>query len=617
MSQSPDQLLEQLDGLGTALTAVLNRLGQIELEMAAAKNEANLQISAIRDFLNDPQISALAGPDPAAGADVGRANEAIQKLSVGETQEQILEIFLEEVNSLSDRAILFLQRGDSYFAWKGLGFDSSIFDSVQAESDEDPIRRSAREQRIIYRTDDLTEAFPWLTGAGEVPETAVCVPLIFEETAPVVLYVDSSHGIELDSLELLSHLAVLVLKNHYLMARLEGSTADAEKETATLPSEPLEMPLRDFEGVSASSLEAETVEAEASPDDLAAFETEVGEVEELLPPESESEEPVQASREPAAEDEDEIEDLADGLALEEADGLAIEEADGLAIEEADGLAIEEADGLAIEEADGLAIEEADGLAIEEADGLAIEEADGLAIEEADGLAIEEADGLAIEEADGLAVEQLEDAAEPEEASLESKPTGWSSLFVSADGEPDEAPEVVAEGAEPVSEEMGDVPSLGTLLRSDDPVGDVLTFETGTVGEETLETSDDGEVVEDTEIRSVPDVEWGETLESEPQPELDEEGERRHSEARRFARLLVSEIKLYHEDRVKEGRQNQDIYERLQRDIDRSRDMYDRRADATVKTTHDYFHAELIRILAEGDEAQLGSGYPGPMLSGSD
>ena len=545
MSQSPDQLLEQLDGLGTALTAVLNRLGQIELEMAAAKNEANLQISAIRDFLNDPQISALAGPDPAAGADVGRANEAIQKLSVGETQEQILEIFLEEVNSLSDRAILFLQRGDSYFAWKGLGFDSSIFDSVQAESDEDPIRRSAREQRIIYRTDDLTEAFPWLTGAGEVPETAVCVPLIFEETAPVVLYVDSSHGIELDSLELLSHLAVLVLKNHYLMARLEGSTADAEKETATLPSEPLEMPLRDFEGVSASSLEAETVEAEASPDDLAAFETEVGEVEELLPPESESEEPVQASREPAAEDEDEIEDLADGLAIEEADGLAIEEADG------------------------------------------------------------------------LAVEQLEDAAEPEEASLESKPTGWSSLFVSADGEPDEAPEVVAEGAEPVSEEMGDVPSLGTLLRSDDPVGDVLTFETGTVGEETLETSDDGEVAEDTEIRSVPDAEWGETLESEPQPELDEEGERRHSEARRFARLLVSEIKLYHEDRVKEGRQNQDIYERLQRDIDRSRDMYDRRADATVKTTHDYFHAELIRILAEGDEAQLGSGYPGPMLSGSD
>ena len=527
MSQSPDQLLEQLDGLGTALTAVLNRLGQIELEMAAAKNEANLQISAIRDFLNDPQISALAGPDPAAGADVGRANEAIQKLSVGETQEQILEIFLEEVNSLSDRAILFLQRGDSYFAWKGLGFDSSIFDSVQAESDEDPIRRSAREQRIIYRTDDLTEAFPWLTGAGEVPATAVCVPLIFEETAPVVLYVDSSHGIELDSLELLSHLAVLVLKNHYLMARLEGSTADAEKETATLPSEPLEMPLRDFEGVSASSLEAETVEAEASPDDLAAFETEVGEVEELLPPESESEEPVQASREPAAEDEDEIEDLADGLAIEEADGLAIEEADG------------------------------------------------------------------------LAVEQLEDAAEPEEASLESKPTGWSSLFVSADGEPDEAPEVVAEGAEPVSEEMGDVPSLGTLLRSDDPVGDVLTFETGTVGEETLETSDDGEVAEDTEIRSVPDAEWGETLESEPQPELDEEGERRHSEARRFARLLVSEIKLYHEDRVKEGRQNQDIYERLQRDIDRSRDMYDRRADATVKTTHDYFHAELIRILAEG------------------
>ena len=232
MSHSHEQVLEQLDALSTTFTAVLNRLGQIELEMAAGKieleiaatkNETGLQISAIRDFLNDPQNSAPAGPDPAAGANVSRANEAIQKLSVGKTQEQILDIFLEEVHSLSERAILFLQLGDSYFAWKGLGFAASILGAFEVESDEDPIRRSARQQSIIYRNHDLVDAFPWLTRAGKVPATAVCVPLIFEETAPVVLYADSSQEIELDSLELLSHLAVLVLKNHYLMARLEGA----------------------------------------------------------------------------------------------------------------------------------------------------------------------------------------------------------------------------------------------------------------------------------------------------------------------------------------------------------------------------------------------------------
>ncbi|PYQ59926.1 MAG: hypothetical protein DMF53_17995, partial [Acidobacteria bacterium] len=40
----------------------------------------------------------------------------------------------------------------------------------------------------------------------------------------------------------------------------------------------------------------------------------------------------------------------------------------------------------------------------------------------------------------------------------------------------------------------------------------------------------------------------------------------HEEARRLARLLVSEIKLYNEEQVEEGRRNRDIYERLREDI---------------------------------------------------
>jgi len=79
----------------------------------------------------------------------------------------------------------------------------------------------------------------------------------------------------------------------------------------------------------------------------------------------------------------------------------------------------------------------------------------------------------------------------------------------------------------------------------------------------------------------------------------------HDEARRLARLLVSEIKLYNEEQVEEGRRNRDIYERLKEDIDRSRQMYEERVDERIRLTTDYFYQELVRILAAGDSKALG------------
>jgi hypothetical protein len=97
-------------------------------------------------------------------------------------------------------------------------------------------------------------------------------------------------------------------------------------------------------------------------------------------------------------------------------------------------------------------------------------------------------------------------------------------------------------------------------------------------------------------------------------EVGEEERRLHNDARRFARLLVSEIKLYNESKVKEGRSRSDIYDRLREDIDRSRQMYDKRVAPPVAARHDYFHQELVNTLAEGDETKLGASYPGVMLS---
>ena len=92
-----------------------------------------------------------------------------------------------------------------------------------------------------------------------------------------------------------------------------------------------------------------------------------------------------------------------------------------------------------------------------------------------------------------------------------------------------------------------------------------------------------------------------------------EEEKLHAEAKRFARLLVSELKLYNEQRVAEGRQNRDIYVRLKRDIDRSREMYQKRVSPQVSRKIDYFHDELIRILGDNDSSALGSDYPGPLV----
>ncbi|MEP6925102.1 MAG: hypothetical protein ABI954_11605 [Pyrinomonadaceae bacterium] len=96
-------------------------------------------------------------------------------------------------------------------------------------------------------------------------------------------------------------------------------------------------------------------------------------------------------------------------------------------------------------------------------------------------------------------------------------------------------------------------------------------------------------------------------------DVPEDERRLHNDARRFARLLVSEIKLYNEQKVKEGRQAGDLYNRLREAIERSREMYDKRVAPPVASRFDYFHYELVNTLAEGNEEKLGDSYPGATI----
>jgi hypothetical protein len=103
--------------------------------------------------------------------------------------------------------------------------------------------------------------------------------------------------------------------------------------------------------------------------------------------------------------------------------------------------------------------------------------------------------------------------------------------------------------------------------------------------------------------------------SVPTPASETE-QRAHNDARRFARLLVSEIKLYNAAKVNDGRRYFDLYERLREEIDRSRKVYDKRVSPSVAARFDYFYDELVQTLAEGDPSKLGNNCPGPVVLAS-
>ncbi len=89
-----------------------------------------------------------------------------------------------------------------------------------------------------------------------------------------------------------------------------------------------------------------------------------------------------------------------------------------------------------------------------------------------------------------------------------------------------------------------------------------------------------------------------------------EEEALHRKARRFAKLLVEEIKLYNQAKVAEGQDKGDLWDRLNNEILKSRASYDKRYAQTAVASADYFTRELIRTLANGNVALLGSNFPG-------
>jgi hypothetical protein len=102
----------------------------------------------------------------------------------------------------------------------------------------------------------------------------------------------------------------------------------------------------------------------------------------------------------------------------------------------------------------------------------------------------------------------------------------------------------------------------------------------------------------------PDVPSDGTTMSQPsdsaRPHLLEES------ARRFARLLLSDIKLSHERAVAAALRSRSLLSRLGPEIERARRLYEERVPASLRTRAELFQQELVATLAGGDPARLGS-----------
>ena len=521
------------------------RLQDVRSDLQEVQDRIQRIEDDLRSMAEDPHLTNGNGNGNGSHAlDLEQINDSLAELGEQHSQEGILAAYLKQTEPFFDRGVLFLRKDSRYVAWKSVGFDSDSLSEVVLESADSAVVQAADQRAVLNEDEDLADKFPWLDEAT-LPANSVCVPLVFDDSTPVVLYADSKgdRSVDSGSLELLTQLTVLVLKNHYLSYLSLQPTSIGEVQVSDLPS----------------------------PDSTTTPAVESAEVALGTPTESEKHESAGIST-------DAFSSVASGseAALEDEDtSYDVESADESRAEDDSWKDVE---ALSQDKTWDTPASDEEERAMEAADD-AIEEAEQAAHE-----ALEHA-GTSLE----LGASSLEDSTE-EDASDDA---------VAAAGDNDDSPE-----SGDASEENQDV-------------------------EEALETSADETTSStwlDDRLQSTGDT-TPVALEDEPAadkqvfagvtaPSRDSDEEAPHSEARRFARLLVSEIKLYNVDSIEQGRKEKDLYERLQRDIDRSRDMYEKRVHPSVRRETDYFHEEVLRILAVGDQAALGADYPGPQIEDS-
>ena len=70
-------------------------------------------------------------------------------------------------------------------------------------------------------------------------------------------------------------------------------------------------------------------------------------------------------------------------------------------------------------------------------------------------------------------------------------------------------------------------------------------------------------------------------------------------AKRQARIIVSDLILYNQEKIVEGIKNDSLFEVLEADLEVARKYYDRVVDPAIMQQADYFNLALVDLLVKG------------------
>lgn len=563
---------------GSPLERLRREVGELRTKL--------LEIDRIVGDLEIPRDAGEPSAPTPSPLDLQGASRAMRSLIQGKDQTGILERLLEETTRYSDRAALFLEEDQGgYHVWRVQGFSPTGWERVEVPR-EDPLLDAIRQQEILEFDLASEEPPQWmreLEGRGK----AVLFPLSFGSRVPVLLYADSSPQPEIDSLELLVEMARLVLQNQYL-----GQVVQVQEQGEPLPSR----------WPTLESLAGERLVSTEEPAAQPALEASPAEQVDGEGLSSETERTPAEVAEEAGEFQP-AEEFRPGEPFHSTDEASSHEQAVAPPERPEGLDEEPPAEQPPEPPPGEAAWQIESKADLKPEDL------GLSQDEFDRLMGQAStDWLEVQKARHQAgLEVLRE--EPERAETESSPPEAAAREQTV--EETEQESIPAEEQEPTREEGVRAESATA------PAEAPPTERQGLTGSEAAIVPPAADAEQETGGQKEPEGEPTEETASEVVKEFEETTspeEVLHGEARRFARLLVAEIKLYNEPEVEAGCQNGDLYSRLKTDIDRSREMYEKRVHPSVKASMDYFHTQLVQMLAQGDESVMGEDYPGPQVT---
>jgi len=489
----------------------------------------------------------------AENAQDGASIELMRALDGARSQSELLKELLPAISDHAARAVVLVLRDGKVSAWSGIGFaDGEALRSWQGEAAESAalakLLKVSQPVRFIPAEDDLFSG--WLTDE-ETPTDILLIPVILRGKLMGTVYIDQLEGQPWNP----ETAQTLVAQVCWLIDTLQY------RATAT-PILALPVTI----GQAVDVIEPEEPQAEDEPP-----------LDESTPPQAESE---------STQDEavDEVEVQKEGSTME-TEPIA---------DESKAVEIEEP------EHDATDLDPSVTMKI---DVSGVDYTDSLPEEQDE--TVTEADVETAPEA-----EIAEESFEPD-TPVETVP---ESEVVSETFEPEESVEPVLdappekefepEAHEEPTEEDATEPPVEAESVSPEPEDVPAVVQMPVEPPEPEEKDEEPEAPTSKFLDEPPPVQPVQPPPDEPEQEISED-EANREEARRFARLLVSEIKLYNEEQVERGREANDIYRRLREDIDRSREMFDKRISADVRADQDYFKDELVRILGDGDPDVLG------------